>query len=379
MGYLDPGLTIALVCGTLVVFAAFVALSGKVTIQKCLYPDEQYLSARSSVGWVSLGFSFYASCVGSWVLFAPPELGALFGGWAVILYAVGVSGSMLLMAFLGPTIRNHVGEKGFAVSDFVLLRYGRCCHLWMCAVALFAMWITLAGELAFIGRAIVVVSPDVNPVAVIVPVTFATLVYTAYAGLSASIRTDVLQGIMVCILALAACAAAFINAPWPPDQENEIDLWTKEGVISGLVMILSFIPAFLIDQGAWQRVWAGRTVRDVRWGFVLSAALIVPTLILFGAAGIVSSAVTGPVSPEDAGNAFFTLILPLHDVWVGLIVVMALALVASSVDTLQNAMPALIGTDLVVNKISVNWARLFTVILNIPAVCVALFWSGEAT
>eukprot|EP00921_Rhytidocystis_pertsovi_P000866 GHVQ01001498.1.p1 GENE.GHVQ01001498.1~~GHVQ01001498.1.p1 ORF type:complete len:185 (-),score=19.87 GHVQ01001498.1:75-629(-) len=184
---------------------------------------------------------------------------------------------------------------------------------------------------------------------------------------------------MVCILALAACAAAFINAPWPPDQENEIDLWTKEGVISGLVMILSFIPAFLIDQGAWQRVWAGRTVRDVRWGFVLSAALIVPTLILFGAAGIVSSAVTGPVSPEDAGNAFFTLILPLHDVWVGLIVVMALALVASSVDTLQNAMPALIGTDLVVNKISVNWARLFTVILNIPAVCVALFWSGEAT
>jgi hypothetical protein len=47
------------------------------------------------------------------------------------------------------------------------------------------------------------------------------------------------------------------------------------------------------------------------------------------------------------------------------------ALVCSSVDTLQSAIAATIVNDIFSNKISLNWARVIALLLNVPAIVVA--------
>lgn len=50
---------------------------------------DDYVTARNSQTATTLGFSFLASGMGAWILFAPPEIGAFVGPVALLGYAVG--------------------------------------------------------------------------------------------------------------------------------------------------------------------------------------------------------------------------------------------------------------------------------------------------
>ena len=47
-------------------------------------------SARRSVGAIRLGFSFFSSAMGSWIVFGVPQAGALMGPWGVIGYTLAL-------------------------------------------------------------------------------------------------------------------------------------------------------------------------------------------------------------------------------------------------------------------------------------------------
>eukprot|EP00922_Rhytidocystis_sp_ex-Travisia-forbesii_P021636 GHVS01031678.1.p1 GENE.GHVS01031678.1~~GHVS01031678.1.p1 ORF type:complete len:313 (+),score=15.90 GHVS01031678.1:103-1041(+) len=293
---LSTALGCGLICGTLVLFALVVAVVDRANLKQILHPTESLISSRSSSSWFPLGCSLFASCMGSWVMFIPPQLGALYGMWCVLLYIVAVCVPMLTMIWLGPAMRRIVGEQGFAVSDFVRMRYGRWVHLVMSLISLFSMWTSLTGELAFAGRAMTTLVEGLPPLGTIIPVVVVTLSYTIYSGLTSSILTDVIQGVLILFLASIGLSVAFAHGNVSFSEWNSACHWLKganEGVIAGLVMVVSFAPAFFIDQSAWQRVWAARSYRDIRLGFLLAAVLIVPIMMLFGAAGIVASAAYG--------------------------------------------------------------------------------------
>ncbi len=60
---------------------------------------DDYVTARNSQGARALGLSFLASGMGGWILFAPPEVGALVGPVALAGYAVGAALPFLVFAF----------------------------------------------------------------------------------------------------------------------------------------------------------------------------------------------------------------------------------------------------------------------------------------
>ena len=85
---------------------------------------DEYLSARGSQDWLRIGLSLFASGMGIWILFGPSEVGYWGGFWDVVGYAVSAATPFLLLAYVGPKIRERL-PQGVTLADYVRIRLGR--------------------------------------------------------------------------------------------------------------------------------------------------------------------------------------------------------------------------------------------------------------
>ena len=106
------------------VLAAFVVIGVRAGREGPRADLDDFTVARGSQGPLTLGLSFLASGLGAWILFAPPELGAILGIGPVIGYAVAAAGPFLVFAFVGPRLRRIV-PSGQGLSEFLRVRFGR--------------------------------------------------------------------------------------------------------------------------------------------------------------------------------------------------------------------------------------------------------------
>ena len=82
--------------------------------------------------------SFFASGMGAWIVYGTTEMGATpaLSWWGVCGYSAASAFACLILYFLGPLVKrvvdeNDGGEKGFGITDFGLLRYGRAMQLYI--------------------------------------------------------------------------------------------------------------------------------------------------------------------------------------------------------------------------------------------------------
>eukprot|EP00920_Eleutheroschizon_duboscqi_P032092 GHVT01077405.1.p1 GENE.GHVT01077405.1~~GHVT01077405.1.p1 ORF type:complete len:359 (+),score=76.53 GHVT01077405.1:1140-2216(+) len=155
-----------------------------------------------------------------------------------------------------------------------------------------------------------------------------------------------------------------------------------------MLMVVSFIPAYLLDQAYWQRVWVSRSSGSLRGSLFLGTLQVLPTMFAVGVLGMVgasmriphtqsiSSAVLDASSPSHLHASYFFALLSALPSWcVGLICSLVVCLVASSVDSFQNAIPSLISGELSRRRLSPLWGKLFSAISTAAAVVLALFWN----
>lgn len=79
--------------------------------------------ARATQGLWRLGLSFLASGLGAWILFAPPELGAIMALGPVVGDAVAAAAPFLVFAFVGPRLRRVI-PSGKGRNEFLRVRFG---------------------------------------------------------------------------------------------------------------------------------------------------------------------------------------------------------------------------------------------------------------
>jgi SSS family solute:Na+ symporter len=328
---------------------------------------DDFLTARNSQGAQALGLSFLASGMGGWILFAPPEVGALAGPVALAGYAIGAALPFIVFAFCGPAIRRYL-PRGSSIGEFAQACYGNLVRRWVALISLLYMLCFLIAELTAIG-AITSMLSDVNPALVIIGVAVATLIYTAGGGLRASLMTDRWQAwLLLALLVVVGTVAmqrlphidtAAINMPGIP-------VGSALGV--ALTLVIAVTAANLFHQGYWQRVWSARDGAALGQGALLGGVITVIVVIVVGGLGIAAA-----MSGTDLGSPpipFFALLMDAPP-WLTIpALVLALTLVASSVDTLQNAIASLAVTEK--SGLSLTSARWITVILMLPVVLVAL-------
>ena len=100
---------------------------------------DEYLSARGSQDWLRIGLSLFASGMGIWILFGPSEVGYYGGFWDVVGYAVSAATPFLLLAYVGPMVRDKLPD-GVTLADYVRMRIGRPMQIYVGVISVIYMF-----------------------------------------------------------------------------------------------------------------------------------------------------------------------------------------------------------------------------------------------
>ncbi len=365
--------------------AFFAWLGSRESGNKLLDADE-YLSARGSQNWLMIGLSLFASGMGIWLLFGPSEVGYYGGFYDVFGYALSSATPFLLLAYLGPIIRD-LTPKGITLADFVRNKMGRPMQIYVGIISILYMFTFMFAEYIAIGRAVEFLS-GIDFLVPIVYVAIVTTFYTVIGGLPVSIKTDRIQSFF--ILWLIICIIVLIFNEGFGNILNDAKAYTPEdiewewyhGSISdystfeaGLALVLAITAAEMFSQGNWQRTWASENNDALRKGAFLASGLCFIAVLLFGFLGTVAA---GRGALSDPSIAFFELIKDYNEIVLAMFLVLGIALVCSSIDTLQNAIVAVVSRDLTDSNMDISQAR-YTVILVAPiAIILAWYYSDDA-
>ena len=344
------------------VFFIWVALRDRVPVANL----DDYLTARGSQRASALGLSFLASGLGAWILFVPPEIGAFVGPVALVGYALAAALPFWLLSWLGPAIRQRV-PHGRTIAEYAQDRFGKGMRLWVTALSVLYMLCFITAELTAIG-AITGLLSELSGSWVIVAVAVTTLIYTTWGGLRASLVTDRWQAwLLLALLAivigvvLTSLPDDAVTQPWPT-APYEVSLSVA------LTLVIAVTAANIFHQGYWQRIWSARSDTELRRGAWWGGVLTIPVMLVMGALGMLCMAMgKNPGSPPIP---FFALLSAAPQWLVLPTLVLAVALVASSVDTLQSGIASLVVTAR--PDVSLASARWVTVLLMLPVVWVSL-------
>lgn len=328
---------------------------------------DDYVLARNSQGAVGLGLSFLASGLGAWILFAPPELGAVLGIDAVVGYAVAAAGPFVVFALVGPRLRRAV-PSGHGLTEFLRVRFGPAAGTAVALLSLAYMGVFVAAELVAVGGLAEILG-GVPPTVTVLAVVLATLAYTTHGGLRASLRTDRWQGWLVIVLLAVAGTAALTTVTDPVEAVRGSGLLgaDRPGLETGVTLVIAVTAANLFHQGYWQRVWAAVDDRALRRGALIGAAATIPLILVTGGLGVLAA--SAGVAEVPALSAF-ALASEFPTVVVAGVLVLGVALVASSVDTVENALAALVVAER--PRMRLGHARIVTVVVMVPAAVVGL-------
>jgi Na+/proline symporter len=311
---------------------------------------EDYVTARGQFGTAVTTATLFASAMGSWILFGPPEAATWGGLPAIAGYALGSALPPLLYIPLGRRLRTLMPE-GHALTEYVRHRYGRAMHVFTLGIMTFYLFIALAAQVT--GMALIMqLVADVSLWVTAGIVLVATVTYTALGGLRASIVTDGVQSLLLLPLLAggAAMAVAAVGGTSPlatgvADRAPDLLRWThRPGVEGGLALMIGIGAASLFNQGTWQRVYAADSMASLRVSLSVVAGILTVTVLGTGLLGL---AAVGSGTADPPSTALFGLLLDAAPPGVGLgLVLLGLALVMSSADTVLNALASLVTVDL---------------------------------
>ena len=327
---------------TLVVGTFFVAL-GYVNLKK-ISDNKSHIIGDRNESIFSLTTSLSASALGAWILFGPASAATWGGIGAVIGYALGTAAPMLFLLNFGPKIRREF-PNGMSLTEFIKRRFGTGILKIMLILILFYLTIFLIAEVTAIAFLINLISK--TPLWITSGLTLIIcLLYILRGGFKLSIITDKYQFIIVLSIILFSIFLILGNLEinsYELIKKNSAKLISKNYIpnyTAGLTFFIAVAATNLFHQGNWQRVFAAKN------NFVLKKSLIYSSIISFfivfwmGYTGLISFSLDPKIKPD---LAFFKLILLNDNVLIIVsILVLALALTLSTIDTLINAISSLI-------------------------------------
>ena len=209
---------------------------------------------------------------------------------------------------------------------------------------------------------------DVPPAVVIIGVALTTLVYTVMGGLRASLATDRWQAWLLLALLLAVASVTLWRLPSMPSDAALPSLPIGSSLSVALTLVIAVTAANLFHQGYWQRVWAAQDEQSLGRGAWLGGGMTILVVMVIGGVGMMA-AMSG-VSLGEPPMPFFAL-LSDAPIWITLpSLVLAVTLVTSSVDTLQNGIASLWASG--DRPDALTKARWLTVAIMVPVIVIAL-------
>ncbi len=307
-----------------------------------------YLTAGRNVGLLSLTTSMVASALGAWILFGPASAATWGGIGSVIGYSLGTAFPMIALIFLGSKIRK-IFPRGNTLTEFIYYKFGKNLFKLILILTIFYMFIFLCAELTAVAMLVNYISGThlwLTATLVIV----STLIYTLYGGLRASILTDNLQFFIVLILLFIAAyylfSLNFNYITFEVVKTNSSHLLSSKYIpnyTAGMTFFIAVAATNLFHQGNWQRVFAAKNNEVLKKSLLFSFIIIIPIVFFMGMSGIIAVSIDGNVNSD---LAFFSILLKEKTEFLSvIIIILAVSLTVSTIDTLVNAISSIVVVD----------------------------------
>ena len=333
--------------------------------------------APTNVGIATL----VASMFGTWVLLSPGESGANFGIISLVGYALGMAGIPVMFMFVGPRIRQLM-PNGHSVTEYVRHRYGLVPFVSIFVVIIFVIGIFITAEMTAITAAVSILTG--SPAwATAVAVGIVVIAYTAYGGLRVSIYTDRIQfwiliPVLILLLVVAAVLVGSAGAWKAAGASGALSVSNPGSYFFAIVLIIGIVASNAFHPGMWQRVYTVENQRSLNRSLWAAAGIAIPLTFLMGMAGIaaVGNGSVAPFQYPEVAAALFALAGDVFPLWMHfLMLICALMLAMSTLDTLMNGLASGIAADMagvgMQRGTLMTLARAITVIVAIPAIIVA--------
>jgi Na+/proline symporter len=341
---IQSSLTVTIIVGLFFVGLGY--LNSKKTVD-----NRNYIIGNRDENTFSLTTSLAASALGAWVLFGPASAATWGGIGAVIGYALGTAAPMLLLYNFGPKIRKEF-PKGLSLTEFIRKRFGIGILKLSLFLILFYLVIFLIAEVTAIAFLLNFISK--TPLWITAGITLIIcLLYILRGGFKLSIITDKYQFIIIAVLILTSAILILGNLEvksFDLIKQNSSNLVSSNylpNYTAGLTFFIAVAATNLFHQGNWQRVFAAKNNLILKKSLIYSSVIIFIIVFWMGYTGLVSISLNAKVIPD---LAFFDLIISKNYLITISIIVLALALTLSTIDTLINA----ISSILIVNGNQIN-------------------------
>jgi Na+/proline symporter len=144
---------------------------------------------------------------------------------------------------------------------------------------------------------------------------------------------------------------------------------------AGLTFFIAVAATNLFHQGNWQRVFAAKNNEVLKKSLLFSFIIIIPIVFFMGISGIIAISIDSKVNPD---LAFFSILLQDKTEFLSiLIIILAVSLTVSTIDTLVNAISSIVVVDgkkvysKPKQKNFLGLSKVFIVILSVISLIVA--------
>lgn len=311
---------------------------------KKITDNKSYIVGDRGENTFSLTASLTASALGAWILFGPASAATWGGIGAVIGYALGTAAPMLFLYNFGPKIRKEF-PKGLTLTEFIKKRFGIGILKICLFLILFYLIIFLIAEVTAIASLLKFISQV--PLWITAGVTLIIcLLYILRGGFKLSIITDKYQFTFIVLIILASLLIILSNLDLSSfeiikkNSPNLIDKNYLPNYTAGLTFFIAVAATNLFHQGNWQRVFSAKNNSILKSSLIYSSIIIFFIVFWMGYSGLLSYSLNPKVIPD---LAFFDLILNEKNslIIIG-ILILAMSLTLSTIDTLINAISSLI-------------------------------------
>ncbi|MBD1172525.1 sodium:solute symporter [Pelagibacterales bacterium SAG-MED05] len=309
--------------------------------------NKNYIVGDRDENIFSLTASLTASALGAWILFGPASAATWGGIGAVTGYALGTAAPMVFLYNFGPKIRKEF-PNGLTLTGFIKKRFGLGVLKITLFLILFYLTIFLIAEVTAIASLLNFISQV--PLWITAGVTLMIcLLYILRGGFKLSIITDKYQFSFIILIIIASVFIILGNIDLSSyetikkNSPNLIDINYLPNYTAGLTFFIAVAATNLFHQGNWQRVFSAKNNSILKSSLIYSSIIVFFIVFWMGYSGLISYSLNSKVIPD---LAFFDLILNNNSslVIIG-ILILALSLTLSTIDTLINAISSLIIVD----------------------------------
>jgi len=302
------------------------------------------------LGWIGFGMSqiYMYGVTGLWILPVP---------WFILCFIIIVA--VPYIRRIGAVSLPQAIEKRYGISARTLL-------------AVFSAFVFISWTQAELFMAGTLLSPflKIEPWMCMVLIIIPIILYTYLGGFRAIVTTDVLQfSLMVVFMIILGGSAVYLayiasDGAILTTLKNTAPPWAGEGAVFNpwvlgwlfpLVLLVGYLPGWLLEQDLCVRLQAAESTREARKGAVLALVLITVFIVVIPAiAALCALVVFPPVNgapPElldpNAYSIISAFIAALHPAFSLFMVVGLLACQMSTVDSFANVSAMPVAYDII--------------------------------